>query len=398
MTHLHLDTLGGIAGDMVVASLLHLAPDEAEHVRRNVRLAAGCDATPVPHEDGVLAGRRFRVTAPETDRTDGHDHVDWRRLRTRLAGCGLPAPVAARSAAIFTVLADAEARVHGTTPDEVTFHEVGAHDSVADIVAAATLLEQLDVRTASVSALPLGGGRVETAHGPLPIPAPATALILEGFRWHDDGIGGERVTPTGAAIVRHLVREPDAPRPIGRLRATGVGFGTRRLDGISNCVRALLIDVAPGAEAVDAVPHRRLAVVTCEIDDQTPEDLATGLDRMRALPFVHDALTVAAIGKKGRMTLQLQLLADAGAVEDAIGAVFRETTTIGLRIHQVDGRALRRRVVSTTSGPRVKRVERPGGPTGKPEADDVATAGDAAARARLAARAIAESDRAETDA
>ncbi len=387
MTFLHLDALGGAAGDMFAAALLHAWPEAEPIVVGHVRDAAGVACAVVRHDDGVLAGRRFRVADGDVDR---HDHVDWARLRARLGDGRLPARVGARAIAIFEILAAAEARVHGVDPDEVSFHEVGAADSVADIVAAAVLLEHGGVTGGTISSLPLGRGRVETAHGPLPVPAPATALILAGADWHDDGIAGERVTPTGAAILRHLVDgAPVGAGPRGRLTATGIGFGTRRLTGISNCLRVLVFDpAAPGAIPEAAVPHRRLAVLTCEIDDQSGEDLATGLDRLRVLPFVHDAMTMPAFGKKGRLATQVQVLAAADAVEAAVEAVFRETTTIGLRVHVVEGRALRRRVVETASGARVKLVERPGGVTGKAEADDVASFGDAPARARARTAAV----------
>ena len=386
MSHLHLDALGGVAGDMFAASLLHADPGGADDVARHVHAVTdGVSCRVVPHDDGVLAGCRFRVEVRREG--EGHDHVRWREIRRSLGRAGLPDPVAARAIAIFALLADAEAAVHGVEPDEVSFHEVGAEDSIADIVAAATLIERLAIRTASVSALPLGGGRVETAHGPLPVPAPATARLLEGFAWRDDGIGGERVTPTGAAILRHLVGTPAAASPGGRLLGSGIGFGTRRLDGISNCLRALLFETGPDATA--AIPHRRLAVLTCEIDDQTAEDLATAIDRLRALPSVHDVASFAVTGKKNRLATRVEVLADDAGVEEAVDAVFRETTTIGLRIARVDGRALRRRAVATADGTRVKLVERPGGVTGKAEADDVAAAGDAASRAERRTEAVA---------
>ncbi len=376
MTHLHLDALGGVAGDMFAAALLHVDPEAADEVGRHVRAAASVACRVVAHDDGVLSGRRFVVDQPAEE--GGHDHVAWRAIRARL-GSVLPDPVAGRAVAIFAVLADAEARVHGIDPDDVSFHEVGAADSIADIVAAATLIERLGVRTASVSALPFGGGRVETAHGPLPVPAPATSLILQGFEWRDDGIGGERVTPTGAAIIRHLVGDQTRTTPAGRLAGSGIGFGTRRLNGISNCLRALVFE--PDAAAETGIPHRRLAVVTCEVDDQTAEDLATAIGRLRALDAVHDAVSFAVLGKKNRLATRIELLADVTRTGEVIDAVFRETTTIGLRIAHVDGRALLRRSVETVQGTRVKLVDRPGGTTGKAEADDLARSGDAAMRA-----------------
>ena len=167
------------------------------------------------------------MTCPEPSegQIGDHGHVHWRRLRERLAAAPLDAAVAAQAIAIFGLLAEAEAGVHGVAVDEATFHEVGAWDSIADIVAAAYLIETIGAESWSAGSLPLGGGRVRCAHGELPVPAPATLRLLEGFSFHDDGRPGERVTPTGAAILKALVTSTGFGS--GRLEKTGHGFGLR---------------------------------------------------------------------------------------------------------------------------------------------------------------------------
>jgi uncharacterized protein (TIGR00299 family) protein len=291
--------------------------------------------------------------------------------------------VKAHAVGIFAVLADAEARVHGRDADAVVFHEVGAVDSIADIVAAAALIEAAGAATWSVGALPIGGGVVRTAHGPMPVPAPATALLLEGFALHDDGISGERVTPTGAAILRYLGCAA-GPAAAGRLLASGYGFGTRVLPGMSNCLRALVFEVAA---AEGAGLHRELAVLAFEVDDQSGEELAAGLERVRAVPGVHDVVQMAAFGKKSRLAVHVQVLVAPDALEAAVAACFRETTTIGLRTHVVQGRALRRRferVAVDGHAVTVKVVERPEGvATAKAEADEIKAFPTHAARGRI---------------
>ena len=145
---------------------------------------------------------------------------------------------------LLELLADAEARVHGTTIDAVHFHELADWDSLMDVVAAGSIAAQLDGAHWTASALPLGGGTVHTAHGRLPVPAPATSVLLTGYPWQDDGIAGERVTPTGAAILRHLVPPARcaARRQGGRLICVGSGAGTRTLPGLPNIVRALIME------------------------------------------------------------------------------------------------------------------------------------------------------------
>ena len=154
-----------------------------------------------PHRDTALAGTRFKVSRPADD---DHGHVRLADVSERLEAARLAPAVRTRALAIFTLLAEAEGAVHGTDPAEVTFHEVGAWDSTVDIVAAAFLIEALGPARWSCGAIPLGSGRVRCAHGLLPVPAPAVVHLLRGLATHDDGIGGERVTPTGAAILKHL--------------------------------------------------------------------------------------------------------------------------------------------------------------------------------------------------
>ena len=393
MRHLHLDPLGGIAGDMFVAALLDAEPERAADCLRVAEMVAGVPCRLLRHRDAVLAGARFSVAegshAHDHDGHHHHPHTAWGDLRARLQRADLPERARQHALGIFAVLAEAEARVHGVEPEAVTFHEVGAVDSLADIVAAAWLIAaQADAdgdATWSIAPLPLGSGRVRTAHGVLPVPAPATALLLTGFAVFDDGIGGERVTPTGAAIIRYLGARDAPPRGARRAIGTGIGFGTRTLPGLPNVLRVMI----GGAMALsaDARPgHRDLAVIAFEVDDQTAEDLAAGLDRLRTLTGVHDVLQMAAFGKKGRMAAHVQVLVAPEALEAAVEACFRETSTIGLRTQIAQGRALNRTVreVSVDGRPvRVKQVERPGGGTGKAECDDLRDAPGHAARTRL---------------
>ena len=391
MHHIHLDPVGGIAGDMFIAALLDAFPEHATAVLTAAEAVAGVGCEILPHRDHVLAGRRFAVAAGEP----GHHHTAWQAIRRRIGESALPAATSDHAIGIFSLLAEAEARVHGIAPDEVSFHEVGAADSIADIVGAAVLIAALAPARWSVAALPLGGGRVRTAHGLMPVPAPATALLLEGFCTFDDGLPGERVTPTGAAILRHLGAASPVPPGPRRLLRSGLGFGTRAFPGISNCLRALVFEtcVEPAADM-----HRELAVIAFEVDDQSAEDLAAGLDRLRQQAGVHDVLQMPAYGKKGRMMTHVQLLARPDMLDAAIEACFRETTTIGLRTQLVQGRALPRRTRTVEVDGRllrVKLVERPGGRTGKVEADDVSAVEDHASRHRLRRRAEAVAEESE---
>ncbi|MEM8948647.1 MAG: LarC family nickel insertion protein [Pseudomonadota bacterium] len=384
--HLHLDPLGGIAGDMFVAALLDAWPELAEGAIAAVRASGLGDDIQIkhqPHRDDVLTGSRFDVSRTgAADDSDDHEHVHWRDLRLQLSRAPLDPPVRERAIAIFALLAEAEAGVHGVDIEKATFHEVGAWDSIADIVAAAFLIEALGPAEWSLSLLPLGGGRVRSAHGELPVPAPATVRLLQGFDFHDDGRSGERVTPTGAAILKQLAParglEPGRSK---RLLKSGQGFGLRKLDGMSNILRVTAF--APGPDPVEpaVAGSDSVAVLSFDLDDQTPEDLAIGLDRLRVLEGVLDLVQMPVFGKKGRMATSLRLLVQPAMIDCVIAACFAETTTLGIRWHVEQRVTLARHMSSADDGVAVKLAERPGGRiTAKAESDGLRDVGDHADR------------------
>jgi uncharacterized protein (TIGR00299 family) protein len=401
--HIQIDPVGGMAGDMFVAAMLDAFPPLGAEVFSAVR-AAGlperfrCDL--VPHADHALNGRRFLVveTTPHTAQAQdpghahahglehAHDHDHGHRpfadIRAGLTAAPIDPGVRDHALAIFTALAEAEAQVHGATTDTVTFHELGEWDSIADIVAAAAIIHALGPATWAVGPLPLGSGFVKSAHGLLPVPAPATTLLLRGLAVRDDGIGGERVTPTGAAIARHLMSLPGTAPRERRLRGTGLGFGTRPLPGISNCVRVLAFE----ATAADAVHGDHVTSIEFEVDDQTPEDLAIGLDHVRAHPQVLDVLQAPALGKKGRVVISVRVLCRSGAEDDVAARCFLETTTLGLRLLDVRRHTLSRSSSTVDVDGRAldrKRADRGPHSTTKVEAESLREVSGHEARERL---------------
>ncbi len=440
MLELHLDPVGGIAGDMFAAAMLDLRPELEAPLRAALALCPLIEDVRVrlvTHNDGVLTGRRFIVERPPSHagegigrhdhegrvhhhHNDGHDHhhdrdeghrhahahrhagehhdpdaghhhhhVDWRLISDALSASALDPETIRHALGIFSLLAEAEARVHGKSVDDVQFHEVGAWDSIADIVAAGWLVQALGALRWTVGAIPLGNGRIRSAHGLLAVPAPATTLLLEGFETLDDGIAGERVTPTGAAILRYLSNRGPVKAMPRRLIGSAHGFGTKRLAGVSNCLRVLAFDSRPQALA----EQDDVAVLECEIDDQTGEDLAQAIERLRAHPTVLDVVQAPVFGKKGRMMTHVRILAEPDCVDAVLTLAFDETTTIGIR-HAIVKRTKLDRTAGTIvvdgRSVAVKQVERPSGPTAKVEADDIADIPGNAGRNRFRLRADAQ--------
>jgi uncharacterized protein (TIGR00299 family) protein len=383
--HIHLDAIGGVAGDMFIAAVLDAFPDLRDGMLQAIRAGGLPDditCRVAEHRDHALTGLRFLVEEPAYRPHnrglalphENHHHTPFREIRDRLQAAALDPAVKQRAIHIFALLAEVEGKVHGMPTDEVSFHELGGWDSIADMVGAAFLINALGAANWTVSALPQGSGRIETDHGWLPIPTPATALLLQGLDLIDDGLQGERVTPTGAAILRHLdVAQQNAAqhsrRQPRRLLRTGSGFGAKTFPGLSNVLRLLAFEESAPSHSFDQV-----AQIAFEVDDQTPEDLAIALDRLRAHPSVLDVLQVPAFGKKGRMTAHIQILAEPENLDGVFEACFSETATLGLRWQVLERRILPRSQAAVEVGGRsvrVKLAERPGTLTAKAESDDL---------------------------
>lgn len=379
--HIHLDVVGGIAGDMFVAALTDAVPELRRRVLDDVAAVLPPAAGTAHFMEGTSAGLTVLRFGLEGQRHDaGHHHHDgsgsYRHMVELIRAAPLAEGTADHAAAILTVLAEAEAFIHGVPLGDVHFHEIGDWDSLMDVVASGSIIAALDA-TWSASDLPLGGGRVRTVHGLLPVPAPATARILDGFEWRDDGVGGERVTPTGAAILRHLAAGPG--RSGGKLTGIGMGAGTRDLPGMPNILRALVFD--PAVSAGSPGEARNVAVLSFDIDDMTGEEIGIAADRLRAADGVLDVALASLSGKKGRPLTEFRLLVRPEALDAVQRLCFIETSTIGLRWRVEQRSTLERSADLSGSDIRVKRVNRPGGATtAKAESDDLTSIDSLAGR------------------
>ncbi len=405
--HIHLDPVGGIAGDMFIAAVLHAFPKLEAAMVAAVR-AGGLPAEIAmevrPFQDFALTGLRFSIdegvlakTKPLTHGGAEHRHASFAEIVRRLNESALSPAVRDRAIAIFTLLAEVEGEIHGVSTAEVSFHELGGWDSIADIVGAAFLIEACGATSWSVGSLPKGSGTVKTAHGPLPVPSPATARLLEGYAWHDDGYSGERVTPTGAAIIRHLRCGHRVPKGTRRLAGTGYGFGSRRFMGMSNTLRVMVL--TDGASS--SFSREDIAVVEFELDDQTAEDIAVAIRHLRDIESVLDVLQMPAYGKKGRLYTHIQLLCTPATLDTVLTACFNQTGTLGVRYHIAQRAILEREETSVMvagRSARVKLATRPDGVvTAKIESNDLfnssAQTRDERNRLRLEAEQLALSDK-----
>src|SRR6266571_2306229 len=295
MTILYLDCHAGISGDMTVGALLDLGVP-LDHLKAELDKLG---LPPGSYELAASRTERRQVQALKFDVTvfDHHTHRHYAGIDAMLAASVLSEPVKERARRIFRRLAEAEALVHGVAVEDVHFHEVGAVDSIVDIVGTAICLDYLRVEQIYASALPLGGGFVETAHGRLPVPAPATAELLKGLAVHGDCGPGERVTPTGVAIVAVLASW-FGKQPAMVLEKTGCGAGGKDFPDCPNILRAFLGKSTGKADHADDI-----MVAETNIDDSTPEQL----DRLSQLLLTETSAIGLRYYRAGRIVLQRRI-------------------------------------------------------------------------------------------
>ena len=321
MTVLYFDCFSGASGDMILGALIDAGADP-------MAIQAAIAQLPIEsigfgHGRGVRNGldsMRVKFTIP-----DGVPHRSHSDIVTMIQNSSLPPQVVSRSLRTFQILATAEAKVHGTDIDSVHFHEVGALDAIADVVGAAVALEHFDPSTIVCSPIPMGSGSVETAHGRLPVPAPAVTAILEGVPIRAGG-EGEVITPTGAAILKAACDRFGDP-PAMQLRATGYGAGSRELS-TPNVLRVMVGDEIESERAA----HMMLET---NIDDMSPE-LVPYVIEVLIREGAQDAWSTPILMKKGRPAFKLTALVDAASRERVLEALYRETTTFGVRTTSVD--------------------------------------------------------------
>ena len=396
MNTLYLQCNMGAAGDMLTAALYELLPNREEflHTLNHMGLP-GVEFHAVPaqscgisgtHMDVVVHGEREESLDHHhnNDNDNDHDHhhhhdhehehghehhhhhhhTTLHDVEHLIGHLNLPAPVLEQARAVYHRLAQAESQAHGVEVDLVHFHEVGALDAVADVAAACYALYLLHPDEVVVSPVHVGSGMVHCAHGLVPVPAPATAHLLEGVPCYGGDIQGELCTPTGAALLTTFATR-FGPMPPMVLEHTGYGMGKKEFPA-ANCVRAMLGRTQEtGSEILELV---------CNLDDMTPEALSFACQRLLEEGAL-DVYTLPGCMKKGRPGWQLVALCDSAHKDPLIHQVFALTSTTGLRVRTCEKHVLDYTITTreTPYGPvRVKKAQGYGVRRSKPEYEDMA--------------------------
>lgn len=364
MRTLHFDCFSGISGDMTVAALVDAGADRAA-----VLAAVGSLGLPVQVQ--FLAERRCGMAATyfKVDAAHEHKHRHLHHIEKILAAGQLTASQLDLAMRIFRRLGEAEAKVHGISLEKVHFHEVGAADSIVDIVAATVALDSLGVERITARSVPPGSGTVQCEHGLMPVPAPATAELLTGVPLAASPVVAELTTPTGAAILTTVVHSW-TDNPAMTIRKIGVGCGAKDFKEQPNVLRVLLGETPTAGGEADTV-----WVLETNLDDVSPEVIGFTQERLFHAGAL-DAYVVPLQMKKGRPGFLLGVIAPADKVPALEAVLFRETGTLGIRRHAAQRSKQNREeiTVATPWGPiRAKKSWRTGGQTDlSPEYEDCA--------------------------
>jgi hypothetical protein len=367
MRALYFDCFAGVSGDMLVGALIDLGVDlEALKQLLSSLGLGGYSIKAGRVKRSGIAATKFDVDLDETSQP-ARRLADIQELIQRSE---LSATTKARSILIFERLAEAEARVHATGVDQVHFHEVGAVDSIVDVVGAVLGFEMLRIDRFFSSPLRVGRGTVKTEHGVLPIPAPATAELLRGIPVYAGELEGEYVTPTGAAILTSLC-EAFGPMPPLKIERLGYGAGSRDPDGFPNALRLVLAEVEEGHPSAS----ERVMVVETNIDDMSPQVYGFVMERAFALGALDVFFTPVQM-KKDRPGVLLTVLCEQARLDVLCELLLSETTTLGVRYYSAARRVLERtvEVVQTAYGAVNIKVAREGNRTlhFQPEFEDCA--------------------------
>lgn len=339
MRTLYFDCFAGVSGNMILGGLIALGVDRAEFERQLRTVApTGFDVRIEKVDRSGISATHVTVEVPAETR---HRHPgDIERI---IDASGVSDTVKQRSKAIFARLAAAEAKVHGIDIEQVHFHEVGAMDAIIDIVGSCLGFELLGVERFICSKIHVGSGFVEMAHGKFPVPPPAVAEMLEGIPFYSTEISGELATPTGAAIVSTVCETWSADAQL-TVESVGYGAGTRQYDKFPNVLRLMIGETADQRRR--DVDH--LILLETNIDDLSPQVLGHVMDRAFELGALDCWFTPIQM-KKNRPATMLSVLCAKGSRSALTEMIYRETSTLGIRVRETERECLEREIVSVAT-------------------------------------------------
>ncbi|MEE8574930.1 MAG: nickel pincer cofactor biosynthesis protein LarC [Thermodesulfobacteriota bacterium] len=345
MKILYFDCPAGISGDMVLGAMLDLgALDLDSLVAELKKLPLSGYTVKVAKEQRMgITGTRVTVELNEIDK----ERRSFKDIRALISDSDLSEEVKSLALSIFTTLAVAEAKVHGVDLDDVHFHEVGATDSIVDIVGAAILFTALKPGKVLVSTLALGGGMVETRHGPMPVPAPATLEIIKGLSTLAAAVEAELTTPTGAAIIKTLSTGVSVPMPRMKIKGAGYGVGSRDFKEVPNLLR-VIVGECEGEGKTPSPSSGKVVVIETNIDDMNPELSGYLIEKLMGEGAL-DAYFTPVQMKKSRPGTLLTVLSNEAEKDGLIDTIFRESTAIGVRFYPAARRVLERKIVKVST-------------------------------------------------
>jgi uncharacterized protein (TIGR00299 family) protein len=338
MTFAYFDCFSGISGDMTLGALVDAGVSidalRAELAKLNI---SGYSLSSEKVKRAGFSATKVHVILDDREQPARH----LSDIRKIIEASTLASSIKQKSVLIFERLARAEAVVHGTTPEQVHFLEVGAVDAIVDIVGSVIGFEMLGITTTTASPVNLGSGTIRTAHGILPVPAPATAELLKGIPSYGSSVAFELTTPTGAVILSSLASS-FGPMPQMRVARVAYGAGGKDLDGRPNVLRLML-----GEPAADYDEDTSIVIET-NIDDMNPQVYDYLIEKLME-QGAQDAYLTPIIMKKGRPAILLSVLTDRSKTDVMLDTIFRETTSIGVRIQEVGRKKLTRKITEVTT-------------------------------------------------
>lgn len=389
MKQLYLDLGMGAAGDMLTAALLELCPHKDGIIKKlNSLNIPGVHYEREIMKKSAICGTHMHVIVNGSEEECGHEHEEGHHEHSHhhhismsdigeiVSKLNTSEKIKKQILDVYNIIADAESRVHGETVSQIHFHEVGNMDAIADVAAVCILINELNIGKIVVSPVHTGSGFVMCAHGKLPVPAPATALILEGVPYYSDGLKGELCTPTGAALIKYFADDfSDMPAMV--VEKTGYGFGKKEFERL-NCVRALLGTAFQCSEVTSECDNScektdKVVELACNIDDMTAEEIGFATEKILEAGAL-DVYTISAYMKKNRPGTVICCLCHEDEREKFAKIMFKYTTTIGVRQYNCDRYILSRKTenIETDYGNvRVKKTSGYGVEREKMEYDDL---------------------------